>query len=97
MCFSLLVLFVPSFLLHSLEPVLQFQMTPLHITVSERDVAAVRELLQLNCDVSLRDEVGGVAAHYVVVVVAVVDTYYTCIAHNDMIEAPVRYVYFVWK
>ena len=36
---------------------LQFRMTPMHLAVNGRDVAAVRELLQLNCDLSLRDEV----------------------------------------
>ena len=29
----------------------------MHLAVNGRDVAAVRELLQLNCDLSLRDEV----------------------------------------
>ena len=42
----------------------------MHIAVSERDVAAVRELLQLNCDVTLRDEVGSVSTHWFVVVKA---------------------------
>ena len=38
---------------------MQFGMTPLHIAADERNEAAVRELLRHNCDVSLRDEVGG--------------------------------------
>ena len=44
----------------------------MHIAVSNRSVAAVRELLQLNCDVSLRDEVGSVSTHRFVVVKAMV-------------------------
>ena len=42
--------------------ILQFGVTPMHLAVNARNVAAVRELLQLNCDVSLRDMVRVFAA-----------------------------------